>query len=76
MVRKVHKYADGGKVDRDHSYDTDYRYPKPKFKDAVVDRVKGLFTGGAAGRAAKKVDGSAGGARKRQLDRAIDDMSG
>lgn len=75
MVRKVRKYADGGKVVADHT-STGYRYPKPTYTDAVKDRVKRLFTGGAAGRAAKKVDGGEGGARKRQIDKAVDEMSG
>jgi len=72
MVRKVHKYANGGQV-KDHSTETSYRYPKPTYMDAVKDRVKGMFTGGAAGKAAKEVDSNR---RKRDLDRAIDDMSG
>ena len=74
MVVKKRKYANGGQV-KDHT-STDYRYPKPSYMEAVKDRVKGAFTGGAAGRAAKKVNGSEGGARKRQLDKAIDEMSG
>ena len=78
MVRKVHKYANGGQV-KDHYADggdvpeenrSDYRYPKPKFMDAVKDRVKGMFTSGAAGKAAKQIGG-----RKKQIDDAVDDMS-
>lgn len=76
MVRKVRKYADGGKVIQDHSMETSYRYPKPKFGDAVIDRVKGLFTGGAAGKAAKQIDGGDRSRRKKQIDDAVDSMSG
>lgn len=74
MVVKKRKYANGGQV-KDHT-STDYRWPKPSFAEAVKDRVKGAFTSGAAGQAAKKVSGSKDGARKRQLDKAIDEMSG
>jgi hypothetical protein len=74
MVRKVRKYANGGQV-TDHT-SSDYRFPKPTYGEAVKDRVKGFFTSGAAGRAAKKVSGSGDGARKRRLDKAIEDMSG
>ena len=70
MVRKVHKYANGGQI-KDHSTETSYRWPKPSYMDAVKDRVKGMFTGGAAGKAAKELD-----RRKPDLDRTIDDMSG
>lgn len=76
MVRKTHCYADGGKVDHDHTYDTDYREPAPRYRDAFVDRVKALFTSGMAGKAAKQVSGSKDGARKRQIDKAVEDMSG
>lgn len=83
MVIKKRKYANGGQI-KDHCADggipedmrTGYRYPKPSYAEAVKDRVKRAFTGGAAGRAAKKVDASEGGARKRQIDKAVDDMSG
>lgn len=37
MVRRVHKYADGGKVVRDHSYE------KPTYMGAVKDRVKSML---------------------------------
>lgn len=74
MVIKKRKYANGGQI-KDHNA-TSYRYPKPSYAEAVKDRVKGLFTSGAAGRAAKKVDASEGGARKRHIDEAVDDMSG
>lgn len=76
MVRRAHCYADGGKVVKDHSMDTDYVYPKPTYADAVKDRVKRTFTSGMAGKAAKKVDGGEGGLRKRQIDKAIEDAGG
>ena len=38
MVRRVHKYADGGKVVKDHS-----EYDKPTYMGAVKDRVKGML---------------------------------
>ncbi len=69
MVRKVTKYADGGKVERDHSFDTDYKFPRPTYGEAVVDRLKRMVGGGAAGRAAKKVKG-----RERQINRQLADM--
>lgn len=71
MVRKVRKYANGGQI-KDHT-STGYRWPKPSYTEAVIDRVKGAFTGGAAGKAAKEVDNNR---RKRDLDRAIDEASG
>lgn len=69
MVRRVHKYADGGKIVRDHSNDTSYVYPKPSYADAVKDRVKGFFTKGAAKKASDEVTG-----RQKQLDKQIDSM--
>lgn len=37
MVRRVHKYADGGKVVADHS---DNDYEKPSYGRAVYDRAR------------------------------------
>lgn len=75
MVVKRRKYANGGQI-TDHSTETNYRYPKPTYAEAVKDRVKGLFTSGAAAKAAKQVDGGDRSRRKKQIDDAVDKMSG
>ncbi len=69
MVRRAHCYADGGKIVKDHTA-TDYRYPAPTYGEAVKDRVKSMFSSGAAAKAGKQVSG-----RQRQIDKAVDDAS-
>lgn len=71
MVIKRRKYANGGQV-TDHMEDyhrTDYKFPKPSYLGAVKDRIKGAFSGGAAGKAAKTIKESES-MRERQIREA------
>jgi hypothetical protein len=46
MVSKVHEYANGGQVE-DHT-STNFRWPKPSYIEAMVDRTKELRDRAAA----------------------------
>lgn len=71
MVRRTHKYADGGKIVKDHSTESGYVYPKPTYMEAVKDRVKGFFSSGIAGKGADTLKRS-----KSLRDKQIEDAGG
>lgn len=67
MVRRTHKYADGGKVVKDHTA-TGYVFPKPTYGEAVADRIKEMVT--------PKKRTAVTGTRRSQLDKTIEDAGG
>lgn len=76
MVCRTHKYADGGKIVKDHLAP---EYKKPSFTDAVVDRVKGFFPSSnrsAIKEAAKAVAPKSITQRKARIDQAIEEAGG
>lgn len=75
MVVRTHKYADGGKIVKDHMAP---EYEKPTYMGAVKDRVKSMLPGKkkaeqAIRDAAPPIEANK---RKSYLDRRIEEAGG
>jgi hypothetical protein len=72
MVQRTHKYADGGKIVKDHGYE------KPTYMGAVKDRIKSMLPSkkqveGAVRKAAPPIEA---GKWKSMRDRQIEEAGG
>lgn len=65
MVRKVHKYADGGKIVKDHPVESKQGSP------GIMGAVKDFFSSAAKATAPKSVT-----QRKSKIDQEIEDAGG
>jgi hypothetical protein len=78
MVCRTHKYADGGKIVKDHSTP---EYPKPTYRGVVKDRLKSMLPSkkqvkDKGDEMIQKAAPKSITQRKSRIDQAIEDAGG